>query len=92
MIEVKWTARAVSDLLRVHEFLEPLNPQAAAKTVQSLTNAALRLSAHPRIGRRLRQYDPREVRRLVIAHYEIRYELRRSTIYVLRVWHTRENR
>jgi plasmid stabilization system protein ParE len=90
--KLKWTAKAVSDLVRVHEFLEPVSPQAAAKTVQSLTAAALRLREHPRIGRRLGQYEPREVRRLVVGRYEIRYEITASTTYVLRVWHTRENR
>jgi hypothetical protein len=32
------------------------------------------------------------VRRLLIGHYEMRYEIRRETIVVLRVWHTREDR
>ncbi len=34
----------------------------------------------------------REVRRLLVGHYEMRYELQESNIYILRVWHTRENR
>lgn len=28
----------------------------------------------------------------VVGPYEIRYEIRQSTIYVLRLWHTREDR
>ncbi|WP_245398320.1 MULTISPECIES: type II toxin-antitoxin system RelE/ParE family toxin [unclassified Serratia (in: enterobacteria)] len=40
----------------------------------------------------LARYEPREVRRLNIGNYEIHYELRVNALYILRVWHTRENR
>lgn len=92
MTEPKWTSKALSDLARLHEFLVPVNPRAAARTVQSLTRAVRRLSEQPRIGRRLAEYEPREVRRLLIGPYEIRYEINDSTIYVLRIWHVREDR
>ena len=91
-MEVKWTSKALSDLSRLFEFLVPVNRQAAAKTVQSLTVAPTRIMNQPRIGERLDEFEPREVRRLLVGHYEIRYEIQESIIYVLRLWHTRENR
>lgn len=91
-MKLRWTSRALSDLVRLHEFLAPVNPEAAAKVVQTLTAGASRLSEQPRIGERLEPYLPRDVRRLMIARYELRYELRDQEIYVLRIWHTRENR
>jgi plasmid stabilization system protein ParE len=56
------------------------------------TTAPTRLLEHPRIGEKLEEFEPREVRRLLIGHYEMRYEIQASTIFVLRVWHTREDR
>ncbi|MGP5470243.1 type II toxin-antitoxin system RelE/ParE family toxin, partial [Pseudomonas helleri] len=50
------------------------------------------LLANPRIGERLEEFDPRDVRRIQIGHYEMRYEIVDSTIYLLRLWHTREDR
>jgi len=91
-MELKWTNKALSDLVRLHEFLAPVNPQAAARTVQSLTAAPARLLEHPRLGEKLEEFEPREVRRLLIGHYEMRYEIQGSTIYMLRLWHTREDR
>lgn len=44
------------------------------------------------ILQQLFQFEPREVRRIFAGEYEIRYELNDQTIYVLRLWHTRENR
>jgi len=89
---LKWTGKAVSDLARLYEFLAPVNRKAAARTVQALTDAPSNLLANPRIGEKLEEFDLREVRRILVGHYEMRYEIQESTIYVLRLWHTREDR
>jgi len=91
-MELKWTSKALSDLARLHEFLAPVNKEAAARTVQSLTSAPAILLSNPRIGEKLEEFEPREVRRILVGRYELRYEIRESVIYVLRLWHTRENR
>jgi plasmid stabilization system protein ParE len=91
-MELRWTSKALSDLVRLYEFLSPLNKQAAAATVQALTTAPTKLLAQPRIGEKLEEFDPREVRRILVGSYEMRYEIQQSTIYVLRLWHTREDR
>ena len=92
MIALKWTSKALSDLSRLYEFLAPVNPSAAARAVQALTKAPTILLANPRIGEQLFQFEPREVRRILVGEYEIRYEIQDSILYVLRLWHTREER
>ncbi|MDE9499914.1 type II toxin-antitoxin system RelE/ParE family toxin [Xenorhabdus bovienii] len=91
-MELKWTSKALSDLARLYEFLSLANKPAAARTVQALTQAPTILLTNPRIGEQLFQFEPREVRRILVGEYEIRYEVIDSIIYVLRLWHTRENR
>jgi plasmid stabilization system protein ParE len=91
-MELKWTSKALSDLTRLYEFLAAVNKGAAVRTVQSLTVAPASLLANPRIGESLEEFEPREVRRILVGHYEMRYEIQESTIYVLRLWHTREDR
>ena len=91
-MELKWTDKAVSDMTRLYEFLAPVNREAAARTVQALTAAPTSVLTNPRIGEKLEEFDPREVRRILVGHYEMRYEIQESTIYVLRLWHTREDR
>ena len=88
MIEVKWTSKASVDLVRLFECLAPANKPAAIRTVRTLTAAPAGLPAHPRIGERLEEFDPRDARRILIGHYEIQ----KSSITVLRLWHTREGR
>lgn len=91
-MELKWTRKALFDLARLYEFLAPVNQPAAASAVQALTEAPKILLTNPRIGEPLSQFEPREVRRILAQQYEIRYELSSDRIYVLRLWHTRENR
>ncbi len=69
-----------------------MNPRAAARVLQSLTAVAGRLLDQPRIGEKLEQFEPREVRRVLVGKYEMRYEVRASSIFILRVWHTQEER
>ncbi|WP_252179978.1 type II toxin-antitoxin system RelE/ParE family toxin [Endozoicomonas sp. 4G] len=91
-MEINWTSKALSDLSRLYDFLALVNKQAAAKTVQSLTSGPAILLENPRLGERVEAFDPREVRRVLIGQYEMRYEIQHSTIYILRFWHTREER
>ena len=91
-MELKWTSKALSDLARLYKFLAPVNQQAAANTVQMLTIAPETLLENPRIGEQLFEFEPREVRRIIAGHYEMRYEIQESCIYILRLWHTREDR
>ena len=91
-MELKWAGKALSDLARLYAFLAPVNREAAARTVQSLTAAPTSLTTNPRIGEKLEEFEPREVRRILVGHYEMRYEIQASTVYVLRLWHTREDR
>ncbi len=91
-MKLKWTRKAFSDLNRLYNFLSALNATAAVSAVQSLVKAPLILTQTPRIGDRLSEFEPREVRSLLVQKYEIRYEIKDQTIYILSLWHTRENR
>jgi hypothetical protein len=48
------------------------------------------LLANPRIGEQLFEFEQREVRRILVGHHEMRYEIQQSTLYRLRLWHARE--
>lgn len=91
-MELKWTGKALSDIARLYKFLAAVNQPAAARTVQQLTAAPTTLLTNPRIGERLEEFEPRDVRRIQIGQYEMRYERVDSTVYLLRLWHTREDR
>ncbi|HIC1698204.1 TPA: type II toxin-antitoxin system RelE/ParE family toxin [Escherichia coli] len=68
-MELKWTSKALSDLARLYDFLVLASKPAAARTVQSLTQAPVILLTHPRMGEQLFQFEPREVRRIFAGEW-----------------------
>jgi plasmid stabilization system protein ParE len=91
-MEVEWSGRALTDLTRLHDFLAAVDRRAASRVVQSLVAAPRRLVEYPRIGENLEEFLPREVRRIFVGKYEMRYEIAGSKIFILRLWHAREDR
>ena len=91
-MKIEWTENAAADLVRLHQFLAPVAPDAAAKVVPALARAPDRLRDFPRIGEKLDTYAPREVRRIIVGSYELRYEIADDGLYVLRLWHSRKSR
>ena len=91
-MKIRWTGKASSDLFRLHDHLGPVAPEAAARIVQQLARAPERLLDYPRLGEKLDAYAPREVRRIIVGNYEMRYEIAEATISILRLWHCRESR
>jgi plasmid stabilization system protein ParE len=90
-MKTQWTGKASSDLVRLHAHLSPVAPR-RRRVVQQLAHAPDRLIDYPRIGEKLEAYEPREVRRIIVGNYELRYEIANATIFILRLWHCRENR
>jgi plasmid stabilization system protein ParE len=91
-VALRWTESAYADLRRLYDFLEPVNPGAAARAVRALVSRIERIPAQPRLGEQLARFGLREVRRVLVAKYEIRYEIKNSDVIVLRIFHTREDR
>jgi plasmid stabilization system protein ParE len=90
--KIQWRSQAYDDLKRLYDFLAPDSPQVALQTVDLLLQAVRGLPAYPRIGSKLVNYRNREVRKLSIGSYELRYELKEDRIVILRFWHGREKR
>ena len=89
---IEWSKRARSDLVRLYEFLAANSAPAAARMMDRLTNAPETLLDHPRRGALVEEFFPREVRRIIVGDYELRYEVRGSTLFVVAIFHTLEDR
>lgn len=72
--------------------LELVSPSVAQRFESSLRLAVRRLAALPRVGPRIEGFEPRELRRLLIGDYELRYEIADGQLFVLRIFHVKENR
>jgi plasmid stabilization system protein ParE len=91
-VKVRWARHSLLDVARLHRFIADVNRQSAAKIARSFTRAARQLREQPRSGELLEDFAPREVRRLIVGAYEMRYEMTDGTIYILSLWHGHEDR
>jgi len=91
-VALRWTRSAYADLKRIHEFLEPVDPVAAVRAVRAVVARVRRIPRQPRLGERVPGFGEREVRRVLVQTYEVRYEIAGTDLTVLRVFHTREDR
>lgn len=91
-MRLNWTSKAISDLSRVYQFLAVINRGVAVKNLNSIEKAAYGLLESPRIGFRLEEFSPKDVRSLVVGEYVIRYQIKGEELYILRIWHGKEDR
>jgi len=88
-----WSTAARADLIRLRQFIEPYNPEAARNAAQTLKNAANLILQHSGIGKRL---EGRQDRELFIPFgrrgYIIRYRIEENAIIVQKIWHGLEDR
>ena len=92
MIKVKYSPESIDDLQRVVEFVEVQNPYAARRIAIDLQEGVSRLKQFPEIGLPvMKATDPEKIRDLYVGDYTVRYLLADETVYILRVWHNKEN-
>jgi len=91
-VKVKYSPESISDLQRLVEFLENKNPYAARRTAINIQEAVERLKQFPKIGLpALKASDPEQLRDYYLGDYTLRYLITADTIYILRIWHGKEN-
>lgn len=91
-MRIKWSPEARDDVDRLADFVAAYDPERADEIERELGGAPRRLLKFPRLGPRLSEFDPREVREYRLDMYLLRYQLDGTDIVVLRFFHARENR
>ncbi len=92
MIQVKYSPESLYDLDRVISFVEIKNPFAARRIAIDILEGVDRIKRFPNLGLPVQKAnDPEKIRDLYVGGYTIRYLIDNSTIYILRVWHGKEN-
>jgi toxin ParE1/3/4 len=88
-MQVRFAAFAVADIEAIFRYIARDNPLAAQAMTAAIIGAADRLSLNPRLGRIGTMAGTFE---LTAGRYVLVYEINRSDIVVLRVWHGRQRR
>lgn len=91
-MNVSYSLEAIEDLNRLREFIEEKNPAAAQKAAATILKGVNQLKTFPLLGTQVqRAPHPESMRDLVTGNYLVRYLVHEKEIYVLRIWHHKEN-
>ncbi len=91
-MKLRYSPESIDDLQRVVEFVEVKNPFAARRIAIDLQEGVDKLKQFPKIGLAvLKAPDPEKIRDLYISNYTVRYLIADEIIYILRIWHSKEN-
>ncbi len=91
-MKVRYSPESIDDLQRVLEFVELKNSFAARRIAVNLQEGVDKLKLFPKIGLPvLTASDPEQIRDIYIGKYTVRYLIVDEIIYVLRIWHNKEN-
>lgn len=92
-MNITYTAEAIADLIRLREFIEEKNPQAARRVAQTIQQKIQQLKTFPLIGVGVEEApDPEVIRDLIMGNYVVRYLVHHNEVYILRIWHHEERR
>ncbi len=88
-----WAPDSRDDVIRLRQFIEPHNPEAARRAAESIKKAATLLLTYPGVGKRLEGRQDRELfGPFGKRGYIMRYRLNGETVIVLRIWHALEDK
>jgi len=91
-MKIRYSPESIDDLQRVVEFVEVKNPFAARRIAIDLQEGVGKLKQFPKIGLPvLKAPDPEHIRDLYIGNYTVRYLVTDEMIFILRIWHNKEN-
>ena len=85
-MKVLWTPEAQQDRVDIWDYITAGNPRAAVRMDELFSDAAARLSEHPKLGKQGKIPGTREL----IPHesYRLVYEIDQQTVWVLALVHT----
>lgn len=92
-MKIIYSENAVADLIRLREFIESKNPDAATRIGEELVKRIENLQLFPQMGHAVDLApEPDSIRDMTFGDHIVRYVPREELIIVLRVWHHFEGR
>lgn len=86
---VIWSLEAAEDLEAIAEYIERDSSRYATVVVEKITMLARSLPTHPRMGRKVPEFDRDDLRERFVYSYRVIYQIRDEAIIVVNVIHGR---
>lgn len=86
--KVIWTNTAKNQLKEIYQYYKKITPKGATNVKNDILKASRELVF-------IKQYQQDEIepefRRIIVRHYKLIYTIENQTIYILRIFDTRQN-
>ncbi|MGB3848762.1 MAG: type II toxin-antitoxin system RelE/ParE family toxin [Tunicatimonas sp.] len=88
MAKVKWTNVALNDLRAIYDYVSQDSPKYADRLMDKIVERVDVLEQHPKIGRKVPEFDNESIRELIEGSYRIIYSVEsEGSIGIARVHH-----
>lgn len=88
MAKVKWSNLALYDLRAIHDYVAQDSPKYADRLMDKLIERVDVLEQHPRIGRKVPEFNNEAIRELIEGNYRIIYRIEsEDQIGIARIHH-----
>lgn len=87
--EVIWSDSAKMALKESVEYIEKDNKSAARNFLNTVLRKVTRLESFPKSGRIVPEFQIENLREIIHGNYRIVYEIQKSTILILTVFHSK---
>ena len=92
-MKLVYSQEAVSDLIRLREFIAEKDPGAAARVSLELITRIDYICSFPSMGKVVAlSPEPLDIRDSIFGKYAVRYIAQAESVIILRVWHHYESR
>jgi len=86
-MKVHWTRNAIGHLPNIYEYISLNSPTYANRTVDKITRRSEQIANQPYSGRKVPEYDAKDIRELIEKPYRIIYRIKPDQIDVVAVIH-----
>jgi len=92
-MKISYSPESIGDLIRLRKFIDSKNPKVAQKIALSLNDGISQLKSFPLLGVEVELApEPEKIRDLIVGNYIARYLTHSKQIYILHIWHHKNDR
>ena len=92
-MKLVYSQEAVSDLIRLRDFIAEQDPSAAERVSLELLTRIDYICSFPNMGKAVAlSPEPVDIRDSIFGKYVVRYVAQKDSIIILRIWHHYESR
>jgi toxin ParE1/3/4 len=89
-MKIVWTQTAIDRAIEIHDYIQKDRPASARKWVEAVIEKTSKLSALPKVGRKVPETNLDNMRELILGNYRIIYKVTKDAIHLMTIRHFKQ--